>query len=86
MSKNEYHSPVTTMEELHRAQRANKMQIIEAAGRFGNSLQAFQSSLTIGNIFLQAINGGAGIFRGLALMRKGYRMARSIFDMLRRDR
>lgn len=86
MSKNEYNKPVTSMEELHRAQRANKIQMIEATGRFGNSLQAFQSSLTIGNIFLQAVSGGAGLFRGLALMRKGYRMARSIFDMLRRHR
>lgn len=86
MNKNEYNRPITTMEELHRAQHANKIQMIEAADRFGNSLQMFQSSLTLGNIFLSAVNSGAGIFRGLAIMRKGYRMARSIFDMFRRHR
>ena len=72
---------ITNFEQLRRAQRLNKAKQTAVMGRLNDSFRALQGSLTVGNILLSAIGGGAGLLRSVAFFRRAYRMMQNVFQM-----
>lgn len=86
MKKIEQCTSITTIAQLHNAQRTNKAQLQAAGYRLNSSMQAFERSLTVGNLFLSAVSGWAGLLRHITSFRRGYRMVTGFLETLRRRR
>lgn len=75
---------VTTLEQLHSVQRDNRRRLQAASNRVDDSLQAFEASFTIGNIFFSAVGGLNGLMRHMLNFRRGYHLIMRFFETLHR--
>ena len=84
MKNIEQRASIKTIAQLHSAQHSNRVQLQAAANRLCSSMQAFERSLTAGNIFLSAVSGWAGLLRHINSFRRGYRLVTGFLETLRR--
>lgn len=82
MEKSEQRAPITTLVQLHNAQRANSLQLKAASKRLNNSLLLFKQSLSVGNIFLSAVSGWVGLLQRITTFRRGYRIIMNFLESL----
>ncbi len=85
MKKSDTDRSVTKLEQLRQLQKINKLQLSDREYRLSTALNSLQSSLTIGNMLLSALNDGTRLLQGITIFRRGYRLMTKFFKMFRRQ-